>query len=424
MRKKLQAVSSYLISIVQLDRSVLLYLFAWSMIGFVHLGINAVLLNLFLKEIGFDLGFIARLSGIGLAAWALAAFPAGALGQRFGLRNTLIAGYGIVSLGLCAFLFVIWLPRPLWEAWLIVTNVIVWVAAAPVVVCGTPYLMGITPEKDRSKAFTLMSALLALTAFTGSIFAGNLPGFLIKLFPTALNLGGAYNAVMWISAPGYLLSGLLLLKARKEPAVEQVTGSTRKDGAPVGILVFLGALFGLQVGSENALGVLLNVYFSSELRVSDQVIGTVFATARLMPFFISPLQPLALNRWGSGRTMAFGYLIVAGSSLLVALISTGAAAVAGFILFSLAVSFTATARNIYGQEAVQPQWRSTVSALTTVATALSGTVVGFSAGRIIETAGFRGLFLASTVLALLSVFLYTGGLRIGAARSSTHLDPV
>ena len=406
MGEKLKTVTSYLCSVVKLERSVLIYLFAWSMIGLIHLGVNSVLLNLFLKQLGFSLGFIGQLNGIGLAVWALAAIPASAVGKRIGLRTSLIAGYVLTSVGLCTFLSVTWLPRSMWEAWLIATMCLIWMGAALVVVCGTPYLMGITPAEDRSKAFTLMSALISLTAFAGSLLGGILPGLLMRLFPARLDLTGAYNAALWMCAPGYLLSALLMVKARREPAIQIAAASGIKEAAPIGILVFLGFLFGLQIGSENAVNVLLNVYFAGNLNVSNQTIGMIFAVARLMPFFISPFQPLVLNRWGAGSTLKAGYSFVAGCALLIAFLPTGAAAACGFILFSLVTSFTATARSLYGQEAVQPQWRAAVSAVSTIAGAVSGTLVGFGAGRLIEAAGFRGLFMSAAILAVLGVLMF------------------
>ena len=151
---------------------------------------------------------------------------------------------------------------------------------------------------------------------------------------------------------------------------------------------------------------------------SDTLIGTIFAIARLLPFFLSPLLPFALKRWGSGLTMSAGYLLISACAILIAFIPSPWVAAAGFILFNLAASFNGTSRNLFGQESVQPRWRTSVTAVFTIAMAAGGSIVGFGAGRLIEFAGFRGIFLSSAVLALLGVLLYGIRQRLGLNNSS------
>ena len=101
----------YLMSILKLDRDILRFSFAWGMIGLIVLGINAVLMNLYVLKLGFDFSFLGNLNGSGQIVWVFAALPAGFIGTRFGLRNSLIAGYVVVILALACFLSVAWLPR-------------------------------------------------------------------------------------------------------------------------------------------------------------------------------------------------------------------------------------------------------------------------------------------------------------------------
>jgi MFS family permease len=281
--------------------------------------------------------------------------------------------------------------------------------------------MEIAPEKDRNKAFTIQTALVALTAFLGSIAAGILPESLMRLFP-GLSEAGAFNSVLWLGVPAYLISVLLLLKTHALPTTVQEAKHALHGAAPLGLLIFLGVLFGLQIGSENAVGWFMNVYLAGDLKISNMQIGFIFAGARLLPFFFSPLQPLALNRWGSGKTMTFAYIILAACALLIAFFPSVGTAATGFILFSLAASFTSTARTLFGQELVQPRWRTAVAAVLTVSLAAGGSLAGFGAARLIPAAGFRGLFLGSAVLSLLIILLYAARwFRIG--RQAAAVQP-
>jgi MFS family permease len=403
----------YLLSITKLDRDVLRFSFAWGMIGLIVLGINAVLMNLYVLKLGFDFSFLGNLNGSGQIVWVFAALPAGFIGSRFGLRNSLIAGYVAVIIALACFLSVGWLPQTAWAPGLLLSNGLLGIGAALILVNAVPYLMAIASEQDRNLAFTFMSALMALMAFLGSLAAGILPGFLMSLFSGRMTEAGAYNAVMWLAIPAYLGSVLLLLKSRPDPPVVKETIGVSREAAPIGILIFLGILFVVQLGSENALQMFLNVYLADDLLVSDALIGTIFAVARLLPFFLSPILPFALRRWGSGLTMSAGYLLISVCAILIALIPSPWVAAAGFILFNLAASFNGTARNLFGQESVQPRWRTSVTAVFTIAIAIGGSIVGFGAGRLIELAGFRGIFLSSAILALLGVLLYGIRQRLG-----------
>jgi MFS transporter, DHA1 family, multidrug resistance protein len=406
---------AYLLSITKFERCVWLYMIAWSMIGFIHIGINTVLVNLYIIELGFDYSFVGTLNGSGLFVWALFALPAGLLSPRFGLRNSMVAGFAVVALGFASFMCVTMLPYGAWGTALLVSNAVVWIGAALIAINGSPYLMAVVSEADRSKAFTLQSALVTLAAFLGSILAGIAPGFLMEQFPLVFDLAAAYRAVLWVGVPAYLGSSVLMLMARAEPPIIKAEENQRKESAPLGLLIFLGVMFGVQIASENSIAMFANVYFASGLNMSSSFIGTVFASARILPFILSPLLPLIINRWGAGITMTSSYVLIALCGIFILFVPTALAGAAGFILFNLIVHFATTARGLFGQESVQPRWRTAVAAVTTISMAGGGSLVGFMGGRLIDAAGFRALFLSSTVLSLLAVVLFASRHWLGYA---------
>jgi MFS transporter, DHA1 family, multidrug resistance protein len=410
---------AYLLSITRFERSVLLYMIAWSMIGFIHIGINTVLANLYIIELGFDFSFVGTLNGSGLFVWALCALPAGLLSPRFGLRNSMVAGFAVIALGLTSFMCVTLLPISAWAAALLVSNAAVWVGAALIAINGSPYLMAVVSESDRSKAFTLQSALVTLAAFLGSILAGIAPGFLLEQFPFVFDQAAAYRAVLWVGVPAYLGSAVLMWIARAEPPIIKAEQNQRKETAPLGLLIFLGIMFGIQIASENSIAMFANVYFASGLKMSGSLIGTVFASARILPFILSPLLPLIINRWGSGVTMTGSYVLIALCGVFLLFVPTVLAGAVGFILFNLIVHFATTARGLFGQESVQPHWRTSVAAVTTISMAGGGSLVGFMGGRLIEAAGFRALFLSSTVLSLVAVALFASRHWLGYKITTT-----
>jgi MFS family permease len=84
----------------------------------------------------------------------------------------MVGGFAVVALGFAGFMCVTLLPYGAWGTALLVSNAIVWIGAALIAINGSPYLMAVVSEEERSKAFTLQSALVTLAAFLGSILAG------------------------------------------------------------------------------------------------------------------------------------------------------------------------------------------------------------------------------------------------------------
>jgi MFS family permease len=399
---------AYLLSIVRLERSALLYISSFAMIFFAFLGLNGVLYNLFIIKLGFDVAFLGLLTASGQIAWALCALPAGIIGARFGLRGAVIAGYVAFMLGNALILTVPFMPHTSWAAILFVGTIISWVGAPLAAVNGTPYLMAVTSEQNRNKAFTFQAATGALAAFLGSLVAGLLPALLMRADGLALNEAAAFDGVMWLGILAYLVAIVLMVRTLSVPSLVQSTDGTgqARPRVPVKLLLFLGLLFILQLGSEMAVSVFLNVYFAQSLLISTSVIGLLFAASKLLPFLLSPLQPLLLNRWGSGPNLATGALLVALCAVLLAFVPAAAPAAAGFIFFGLVTSFNSTARNLFGQEAVQPRWRTISNAMVIIGTALATGLVGFIGGSFIEKAGYQGLFLSGAIMAGVSVLLY------------------
>src|SRR5919204_1900765 len=75
------------------NRSIHLWLLGFAIAGFTYFGVQAVLFNLYLLRLGFGPQFIGLLVGSGQVLFALAALPAGALGQRAGVRGAFASGF-------------------------------------------------------------------------------------------------------------------------------------------------------------------------------------------------------------------------------------------------------------------------------------------------------------------------------------------
>jgi uncharacterized membrane protein YfcA len=77
-----------------------------------------------------------------------------------------------------------------------------------------------------------------------------------------------------------------------------------------------------------------------------------------------------------------------------------------FLLVSIASSFAAPARSLFGQQSVIPRWRTTVNAVSIISLACRGGLAGYIGGRLITLTGFSGMFVTSAALALAGVVMF------------------
>jgi MFS family permease len=394
------------------NRSILLYLAVWGLAGFAYFGILGVLLNLYLSRLGFDPEFIGVLIGSGQLIWAIFALPAGAIGARIGVRRALIIALAITSSTLALFLLVEAVPETLWRAWLLGWWLLVWIGVSLFTVNGIPYLMSITRPDERNHAFSIQAAVISLMAFVGSVIAGQLPGLFARWSDSTLAHAAPYRYALWLVPGAYLLGLLAMLGTRSTKAEAQAVARTNTSAAPVGLFVFFGLVTFLQAGSEGAIRAFFNLYLDVGLRLPTEQIGTVMGLGQLLPVFVVLATPLFLARWGTKLTLTVATFALSVFLIPLAAFPHWAVASLGFVGMGATIGVLGTSRNIFSQEIVLPQWRTTTSAIATIGLALGWAVTSGVGGYIVPRLGYSGLFFIGAALAFAAAFLLWNHLRL------------
>src|SRR5262245_29025890 len=84
----------------RLSPAVARYFIAVALVGFaIDGGIYAVLLNLFLVRLGYGPEQIGLINAAGMLTFALACLPAGVIGARWGSRQIMVLGLGLLGVG-------------------------------------------------------------------------------------------------------------------------------------------------------------------------------------------------------------------------------------------------------------------------------------------------------------------------------------
>jgi MFS family permease len=338
----------YLRTFSRLNRDLKLYLFGFGLTSFAYFGIMGVLFNLYLVRLGFGAEFIGLLIGSGQLVWAVMALPAGAIGVWLGLTRALVFSQVLTAAGFSLVLLVEWLPRPLWEGWLIAAWMILWIGAALLTVNGLPFVMAAASVEERKHAFSLQQAMIALLTFAGSLVAGWLPGALAGWIGTTLDDAAPYRLTLWMAPLTFVLA-CVLFGAMRPVAAAKEDDLVHHSRPPIGLFIFFTAVVFLAASGEGATRSFFNLYLDRQLNVATAQIGAAMGFAQLLPVMIALLTPLLLARLGSGMTQAAATLALALCISLMGLVPHWLVATAALMGIQGTMAVIGPARNLFSQ---------------------------------------------------------------------------
>ncbi len=398
------------------NRAIAFYFVAIALIGFaVDGGVYSVLLNLFLLRMGYGPTQIGLVNAAGMFTFALCSLPAGALGQRWGSRQAILLGLGLVFVGVVLLPLADTLPEPVRLPWLVLHQVVQNLGLALYFVNTAPYVMQLIDSGERNRIFPMQTALLSLAAFAGSLLGGFLPALIGATIGVPTEQPAPYRY-------GLILAGLALLPAML--ALSSVGASPAGHATPadepappsdapaprVGRLLTLMALVRLlQVVGLAAMSIFFNVYLDSALQVPTSQIGAIISVGRLLGVPAALATSVLTRQFGNRSVVFWTSLGTALSLLPIALVPHWAAAALSFIGVICLSWIRYSASIVYFLELVPPARRPLVSGVTEMAAGICFTLVTLGGGYAITLFGYRSLFLTGAALTFL------GGVVFGLA---------
>jgi MFS family permease len=415
---------------LHMERSMKIYIFMWSMVGFSAFGLQAVLLNLYMVHLGFNEAGIGQLLAVAQLCFGLAALPAGVIGARLGPRTGLRIGTAMVAAGWTLFLLAESVPAGPdghWAAaFLQVGLAIANMGQATMIVNGAPYLMCITQDIDRFYYISFQQAIQALLGLVGSYIAGALPGILATAAGQGLSDVYYYRSVLWLIPVGFVGAFLSLLRARDvQLQVPTTSGSTlpvKLTRFPWHIFAFYMVIVYLAIVGDNGSRTFFNLYLKS-MGLETSQIGAMFGFNQLAPFITALSIPAVLRRLGTGKTFSTGAILLGAVLLFLSFSSGLTAAGIGFFLMALMSTALQATRSLFGQELVESRWRTFIASSGTISMALGSASSSILGGYIIPTLGFPSLFRSGAVLVCLSGLLtltYLGFTARSKTPKSSH----
>ena len=394
------AMNTYLHMLRLFSRDVRLFLVSAAIAGLAWEGARTVLFNIYLLRLGYGPETVGVVTAVGAFSFALLCLPAGAMGTRWGIRNMLITGLGLMVAGHLLLPLTEYLEEAWRMSWLLATTVLTYLGYALYLVNGLPFLMDATGTEERDYAFSVHVALVPLAAFVGSALAGVLPGAFALLLGVSIENVAPYRFPMWLVALLLVPAVLVLLptrpKERRQARASQAhTPEAPASRAPYALFLIMGLVMAFRFGGRGTITTFFNVYLDQGLGAPTAVIGLLLAAGQLISVPAALAAPLVAARWGNPRIIYWGSLVMALCALPLALVPTWGAAGAGFVSSTLFFSLTVGPIRVFSQGLVAPRWRATMASAFMMGAALAFAAVALIGGYAIVTMGYQALFLVA-----------------------------
>jgi predicted MFS family arabinose efflux permease len=393
------------------SRDLRLFLVTAVLVGLAWDGVRAVLFNLYLLRLGYGPESVGVVNSAGALVFGLVCPLAGAMGTRWGSRQVLIVGMGVLAAGFGLLPVVEYLPEAWRMAWLLATSMLTYLGFALYLVNGLPFLMAVTGVEERNYAFSVHMALAPLAAFAGSLLGGWLPGILARGLGLSLAEAAPYRYPLLLAAvllvPGVLV--MLPTRSGDGPPVPRLTGQElegRASSIPWGLLVIIGLIMALRFGGRGTVTTFFNVYMDEGLGVPTALIGILSAAGQLLSVPAALAAPLLVVRWGNPRIVSWGMIGMALLLLPLALVPQWAAAGLGFVSSTALFSVTVGPIRVFSQELVAPRWRASMASAFMMGAGLAFSMVSLAGGYAIVALGYRAVFLAAAGLAAAGGLLF------------------
>jgi predicted MFS family arabinose efflux permease len=243
--------------------------------------------NLFLLECGYREQFLGLITSANAVGSVVGTIVGGLVAQRFGIRNTLLFCFSVVPV-ICAarLLFLGHTPQ-------VALALVMGVVSTMSAVCYTPSLAQTTTARNRTFAFSLVTATLIGVGTIAGFFGGHLPGLIARISPSSEPLE-LKRGTLLVSCAIMLIALVPTrrLKFAPVPATERKLYPRNRF-----LLRYLPAMamWAVVTGSFSPF---FNVYFSQHIKMPVEKIGAVFSASNISQVIAVLAAPAILKRCG------------------------------------------------------------------------------------------------------------------------------
>jgi MFS family permease len=374
-----------------------------------------ILYNLYLLDRGFKEGFLGAVTSAVAIGSIAGTLPAGILGQRFGLRRTLLLCFALIPVFLASLALISSGPLLLALAFLGGAAISIWA------VTFSPAIAELTSERNRTFAFSLVFSSGVGLGVLGGLVAGRMPGWLMRLDPLLPPVRSKQLALL-IGCGIVALGALPIARLRfsAAPAPEKKLYPRNPF-----LLRFLPAI-AIWSFAMGMFSPFYNVYFSQHLRMSVEKIGSVYSGAQLLQLVAMLAAPAIFRRFGLVPGIVYTQVATAMALACLAASPVKSGAIVAYLCFTAFQWMSGPGIYSLLMNQVSPAERTGASALNFLVISSSQAVAALVAGLSFARLGYPVVITATAGSALAAALLFRqllgGSLRTVPIASQSHAE--
>jgi MFS family permease len=390
-------IKDYLEHIRLFSRNARWYLLASFFMGFGY-SVFGLLLNLYLKQLGYQEGTIGSILSASSLGTVLIAIPAAIFVDHMKIKRVLLLATSLSSASyiMMALSSGVW-PLRLLAGYAGAMFTIHWVATSP-------FFMRNSTPKERSYLYGVNMALETASGFFGTLIGGMIPQFLLDR-GVSLLYGYRYTLIGGVVLALVSLIFYAMLKSAKpthsgRPKLAQYFGA--RDWKTVIKIVTPQFLVGMGAGLVIPF---LNLYFLDRFHLPSDQIGKIFSFGALFTAVGFLAGPVIARRIGLIKTTVVTQFLSIPFFLILAFSHNLYLAIFGFLLRGSLMNLAWPLYNNFAMEMVPDDQRAGTNSVIQLAWSASWMISANVGGHIIQNFGFTAVMLITVGLYVLSTSL-------------------
>lgn len=376
-------ISNYIKTVRGFSPNARLYLQANFLIGFSY-AVAGVIFNLYLKEAGFQEGFIGGMLSLSGLAFGLFAIPAALYSDKAGRKRSMLGA------GFLGSLFLLVRALTASRGLLVASSFLGGLAMTVYTISTAPFMMENSRPDERTHLFSLSFAVTLMAGVLGNLAGGELPeilGLLAKnldklwLYRITLVAG---SAVAFASL--YPLSRMDENPTGGKSESGPIWGGNKKDWELIGKFSWCNLWVGLGAGLVIPF---FNLYFAQRFHSTSGQIGAYFSVAQVTTALAVMAGPQLARKMGKVKTVVLMELLS-----LPFLVTLGAVdnfltlAVVAFWMRASLMQMSSPISNAFTMEALPQKMRATANSITAMAWNLSWALSTAFSGWMMQRYGY------------------------------------
>jgi len=366
-------------------------------------GVYHILLNFYLRSLGYDETFMGLIATTASMTVLIAALPMGYLADILGRKRSLVISSLLIGPSI---VLMVAFPS---SAMMIAMNIVLGIGSSLGGVTTGPFLMENSEELERTYLFSIASGLRMAALSVGNWIGGYLPTWFGEFLGTPATSPSAYT---WaIAASGCLVAFAviprLLLKRNKLPSDEKtafapITFARKNPGMLSKLLL---PMFMTSIGAGLIMP-FMNIFFSTVHHQPDPAIGAIFAWGSLAMGVGFMMAPAFADRYGKikvvvvTQALSIPFLILLGFSPWFGL------SLAAYFIRVILMNMSSPVYQTFVMEQVNSDSRAMVASLNSMVSSFGRAFSPTVSGWMQVSYGFGPSFIGTITMYTIAIAMY------------------